>query len=85
MDDTKTRVTGELSSTFSPDHFMKIAPQVFLSPAQPVRTALFCGAAGRVGCTSVCLKTAEALSPPHHRIHLPGRHQFPRPIPAYGL
>ena len=62
MDDAKRRVTGELSPTLSPDHFMKIAPQVFLSPAQPVRTALFCGAGGGVGCTSVCLKTAEALS-----------------------
>jgi receptor protein-tyrosine kinase len=62
MDDAKRRVTGELSPTFSPDQFMKIAPQVFLSPAQPVRTALFCGAGGRVGCSSVCWKTAEALS-----------------------
>ena len=49
MDDAKRRVTGERSAAFAPDHFMKIAPQVFLSPAQPVRTALFCGAAGGRG------------------------------------
>jgi MinD-like ATPase involved in chromosome partitioning or flagellar assembly len=49
-------------ATIVPDHFMRIAPQIFLSPAQPVRMALFCGARGGVGCSSVCLKTAEALS-----------------------
>ena len=62
MDDAKKRLAGDLAPTFLSDQFMKIAPQVFLSPAQPVRTALFCGAGGGVGCTSVCLKTAEALS-----------------------
>jgi polysaccharide biosynthesis transport protein len=54
-------MTGESSGPFSSDHFLRIAPQIFLLPAQPVRTALFCGAAGGVGCTSVCMKTAEAL------------------------
>ncbi len=54
-------MTGRLPAPLSSDHFMRIAPQIFLLPAQPVRTALFCGAAGGVGCTSVCMKTAEAL------------------------
>jgi MinD-like ATPase involved in chromosome partitioning or flagellar assembly len=54
-------MTGESSGPFSSNQFMRIAPQIFLLPAQPVRTALFCGAAGGVGCTSVCMKTAEAL------------------------
>jgi len=59
--DDKTRAVSEPPAVLT-DQFMKIAPQIFLSPAQAVRTALFCGAAGGVGCTSVCLKTAEALA-----------------------
>jgi succinoglycan biosynthesis transport protein ExoP len=58
----KKRMAGEPLSMLLPDQFMKIAPQVFLLPAQPIRTALFCGAAGGVGCTSVCLRTAQALA-----------------------
>lgn len=56
------RTSGEAASALSDEYFMRIAPQVFLSPSHPVRTALFCGAAGGVGCTSVCLRTAEALA-----------------------
>ena len=56
------RAMGEPSSTLVPDYFMKMAPEVFLSPSQPVRTVLFCGATRGVGCTSVCMKAAEALA-----------------------
>jgi receptor protein-tyrosine kinase len=56
------RASGESSPTLTPDYFMSIAPQIFLSSVQPVRTVLFCGAAGGVGCTSVCMKMAEALA-----------------------
>src|SRR5271157_2495648 len=58
----ETRASREASSTLPPDYFMKWAPEVFLLPAQPVRTVIFCGASGGVGCTSVCMKTAEALA-----------------------
>jgi Mrp family chromosome partitioning ATPase len=44
-----------------PDHFTKIAQQIFLSPAQTVRTVVFCGAGAGAGCSWVCLKVAEAL------------------------
>jgi len=56
------RTASEAAPAPADDYFMRIVPQVFLSPSQPVRTALFCGAAGGVGCTSVCLRTAEALA-----------------------
>jgi Mrp family chromosome partitioning ATPase len=62
LDVAERRASGEPSSMLFPDQFMKMAPEVFLSASQPVRTVIFCGATGGVGCSSVCMKAAEALA-----------------------